>query len=128
MEFFEAIVENKFVSNEISEIMSSSGSKKKKSRRLEALRDNCNSSLAKAHIEYCIDLLRKEQHKMLQRIVLALFSLSYFGFTLCRVWWYYYPDSNPFPKTNYTVADLIQVIYLLIIATAVFWGIRKQGR
>ena len=125
MDILKTINEKKSISNNIADIMSSGDSKKKKSRRLEALRDNCKSNLGKAHIEYYIETLRKEQRKTLQRIVLALFSLSYFGFTLCRVWWYYHPDSNPFPETNYTAADLIQVIYLLTIIGIVLWGVRK---
>ena len=125
MEILKTIVENKSVSDEISEILSSSDSKKIRSRKLKALRDNCNSELGKAQIEYYIEALRKEKHKILQRIVLALFSLPYLIFTLCRVWWYYHHNTNPFPETNYTVADLIQVIYLLTIIGIVLWGVRK---
>ena len=125
MEFLKTISENKSISNDIADIMSSDDSKKKKSRRLEALRDNYESSIARSQIEYYIEALQKERRETLQRIVLALFSLSYLTFTLCRVWWYYHPDNNPFPETNYTVADLIQVIYLLLIAVAVLWGVRK---
>ena len=125
MEILKTINEKKSISNNIADIMSSGDSKKKKSRRLEALRDNCKSNLGKAHIEYYIETLRKERRETLQRIVLALFSLSYLTFTLCRVWWYYHPDSNPFPETNYTAADLIQVIYLLTIIGIVLWGVRK---
>ena len=125
MEILKTIVENKSVSDEISEILSSSDSKKIRSRKLKALRDNCNSELGKAQIEYYIEALRKEKHKILQRIVLALFSLPYLIFTLCRVWWYYHPNTNHFPETNYTVADLIQVIYLLTIIGIVLWGVRK---
>ena len=125
MEILKTIVENKSVSDEISQIMSSSNSKKKKSRRLEALRENTDSKLANVHIGYYIDLLRKERRETLQSIVLTLFSLSYLAFTLCRVWWYYRPESNPFPETNYTVADLIQVIYLLTMIGIVLWGVSK---
>ena len=125
MDILKTINEKKSISNNIADIMSSGDSKKKKSRRLEALRDNCKSNLGKAHIEYYIETLRKERRETLQRIVLALFSLSYLTFTLCRVWWYYHPDSNPFPETNYTVSDLIQVIYLLTIIGIVLYGVRK---
>ena len=125
MDILKTINEKKSISNNIADIMSSGDSKKKKSRRLEALRDNCKSNLGKAHIEYYIETLRKERRETLQRIVLALFSLSYLTFTLCRVWWYYHPDSNPFPETNYTVSDLIQVIYLLTIIGIVLCGVRK---
>ena len=88
MDILKTINEKKSISNNIADIMSSGDSKKKKSRRLEALRDNCKSNLGKAHIEYYIETLRKERRETLQRIVLALFSLSYLTFTLCRVWWY----------------------------------------
>ena len=125
MEILKIIIENESVSDEISEILSSSDSKKIRSRKLKALRDNCNSELGKAQIEYYIEAMRKERNKKVQRIVLALFSLSYLAFTLCRVWWYYHPESNPFPETNYTVSDLIQVIYLLTIIGIVLYGVRK---
>ena len=105
--------------------MSSGDSKKKKSRRLKALRDSCDSSAAKAHIEYYIESLRQKQRETDRRIVLALFSLTYLAFTLCRVWWYHHPESNPFPETNYTVADVLQAVYLITIAGAVLWGVRK---
>ena len=126
MKILQTINENESILNGISEIISSSDSKKKKARRLKELRDNCYSELANAHIEYYIDLLRKERRETLQSIVLTLFSLSYLAFTLCRVWWYYHPDSNPFPETNYTVSDLIQVIYLLTIIGIVLYGVRKS--
>lgn len=125
METLKTINENASVSIEISDIMSSADTKKKKSRRLKALRDSCDSSAAKAHIEYYIESLRQKQRETVRRIVLALFSLTYLAFTLCRVWWYHHPESNPFPETNYTVADLIQVIYLLLIAATVLWGVMK---
>ena len=125
METLKTINENASVSIEISDIMSSADTKKKKARRLKALRDSCDSSAAKAHIEYYIESLRQERRETVRRIVLALFSLSYLAFTLCRVWWYYHPESNPFPETNYTAADLIQVIYLLTIIGIVLWGVRK---
>ena len=125
MEILKTIDENDSVSNDIHDIMSSADDKKKKSRRLKELRDNCDSELTKAHIKYYIEAMRKERNKKVQRIVLALFSLSYLAFTLCRVWWYYHPDSNPFPEPNYTVSDLIQVIYLLTIIGIVLYGVRK---
>ena len=125
METLKTINENASVSIEISDIMSSADTKKKKARRLKALRDSCDSSAAKAHIEYYIKALRQERRETVRRIVLALFSLTYLAFTLCRVWWYYHPDSNPFPETNYTVSDLIQVIYLLTIIGIVLYGVRK---
>lgn len=125
METLKTINENASVSIEISDIMSSADTKKKKARRLKALRDSCDSSAAKAHIEYYIESLRQKQRETVRRIVLALFSLTYLAFTLCRVWWYHHPESNPFPETNYAVADLIQVIYLLLIAATVLWGVRK---
>ena len=125
METLKTINENASVSIEISDIMSSADTKKKKARRLKALRDSCDSSAAKAHIEYHIESLRQGQRETVRRIVLALFSLTYLAFTLCRVWWYHHPESNPFPETNYTVVDLIQVMYLLLIAAAVLWGVRK---
>ena len=125
MEILQTINENESISNGIADILSPADSKKKKSHRLEALRDNCNSELGKAQIKYYIEALRKEKYKILQRIVLALFSLPYLIFMLCRVWWYYCPDNNPFPETNYTVSDLIQVIYLLIIIGIVLCGVRK---
>ena len=114
METLKTINENASVSIEISDIMSSADTKKKKSRRLKALRDSCDSSAAKAHIEYYIESLRQKQRETVRRIVLALFSLTYLAFTLCRVWWYHHPESNPFPETNYTVVDLIQVMYHLL--------------
>lgn len=125
MEILQMINENQSILNGIAEIMSSSDSKKEKSRRLQELRDNCDSELAKAHIEYYIEAMRKERNNTVQRIVLTLFSLSYLTFTLFRVWWYYHPDSSPFPETNYTVSDLIQVIYLLTIICVVLCGVRK---
>lgn len=125
MEILQMINENQSILNGIAEIMSSSDSKKEKSRRLQGLRDNCDSELAKAHIEYYIEAMRKERNNTVQRIVLTLFSLSYLTFTLFRVWWYYHPDSSPFPETNYTVSDLIQVIYLLTIICVVLCGVRK---
>ena len=125
MEILENINENASVSNEISDIMSSADTKKKKARRLKALRDSCDSSAAKAHIEYYIESLRQKQRETVRRIVLALFSLTYLAFTLCRVWWYHHPESNPFPETNYTVADVLQAVYLITIAGAVLWGVRK---
>ncbi len=125
MEILENINENASVSNEISDIMSSADTKKKKARRLKALRDSCDSSAAKAHIEYYIESLRQKQRETVRRIVLALFSLTYLAFTLCRVWWYHHPESNPFPETNYTVVDVLQAVYLITIAGAVLWGVRK---
>ena len=125
METLKTINENASVSIEISDIMSSADTKKKKARRLKALRDSCDSSAAKAHIEYDIESLRQERRETVRRIVLALFSLTYLAFTLCRVWWYHHPESNPYPETNYTVVDLIQVMYLLLIAAAVLWGVAK---
>ena len=125
MEILENISENASVSIEISDIMSSADTKKKKARRLKALRDSCDSSAAKAHIEYYIESLRQKQRETVRRIVLALFSLTYLAFTLCRVWWYHHPESNPFPETNYTVADVLQAVYLITIAGAVLWGVRK---
>ena len=125
MEILKNINENASVSIEISDIMSSADTKKKKSRRLKALRDSCDSSAAKAHIEYYIESLRQKQRETVRRIVLALFSLTYLAFTLCRVWWYHHPESNPFPETNYTVADVLQAVYLITIAGAVLWGVRK---
>ena len=125
MGILENIIENASVSNEISDIMSSADTKKKKARRLKALRDSCDSSAAKAHIEYYIESLRQKQRETVRRIVLALFSLTYLAFTLCRVWWYHHPESNPFPETNYTVADVLQAVYLITIAGAVLWGVRK---
>ena len=86
MEILENVNENASVSIEISDIMSSADTKKKKARRLKALRDSCDSSAAKAHIEYYIESLRQKQRETVRRIVLALFSLSYLLFTLCRVW------------------------------------------
>ena len=125
MEILENISENASVSIEISDIMSSADTKKKKARRLKALRDSCDSSAAKAHIEYYIESLRQKQRETVRRIVLALFSLTYLAFTLCRVWWYHHPESNPFPETNYTIADVLQAVYLITIAGAVLWGVRK---
>ena len=125
MEILENISENASVSIEISDIMSSADTKKKKARRLKALRDSCDSSAAKAHIEYYIESLRQKQRETIRRIVLALFSLTYLAFTLCRVWWYHHPESNPFPETNYTVVDVLQAVYLITIAGAVLWGVRK---
>ena len=125
METLKTINENASVSIEISDIMSSADTKKKKARRLKALRDSCDSSAAKAHIEYYIESLRQERRETVRRIVLALFSLTYLAFTLCRVWWYHHPESNPFPETNYTVADVLQAVYLITIAGAVLWGVRK---
>lgn len=125
MEILDNINENASVSIEISDIMSSADTKKKKARRLKALRDSCDSSAAKAHIEYYIESLRQKQRETVRRIVLALFSLTYLAFTLCRVWWYHHPESNPFPETNYTVADVLQAVYLITIAGAVLWGVRK---
>lgn len=125
METLKTINENASVSIEISDIMSSADTKKKKARRLKALRDSCDSSVAKAHIEYYIESLRQKQRETVRRIVLALFSLTYLAFTLCRVWWYHHPESNPFPETNYTVADVLQTVYLITIAGAVLWGVRK---
>ena len=125
METLKTINENASVSIEISDIMSSADTKKKKARRLKALRDSCDSSAAKGHIEYYIKALRQKQRETVRRIVFALFSLTYLAFTLCRVWWYHHPESNPFPETNYTVVDLIQVMYLLLIAAAVLRGVRK---
>ena len=125
METLKTINENASVSIEISDIMSSADTKKKKARRLKALRDSCDSSAAKAHIEYYIESLRQKQRETVRRIVLALFSLTYLAFTLCRVWWYHHPESNPFPETNYTVADVLQAVYLITIAGAVLWGVRK---
>lgn len=125
MDILKIIDENESVSNEISEILSGSDSKKIKVRRLKTLRDNCEFPLAKAHAEYCIELLRKEQTAKLKRIILSLFLLSYLIFTLCRVWWYYSPESNPFPNTNYTVSDLIMAMYVLTIVNGILWGIRK---
>ena len=54
MDILKTINEKKSISNNIADIMSSGDSKKKKSRRLEALRDNCKSNLGKAHIEYYV--------------------------------------------------------------------------
>ena len=125
MKILQTINENESILNGISEIMSSTDSKKKKARRLKELRDNCYSELANAHIEYYIEAMRKERNKKVQRIVLALFSLTYLAFTLCRVWWYHHPESNHFPETNYTVADVLQAVYLITIAGAVLWGVRK---
>ena len=125
METLKTINENASVSIEISDIMSSADTKKKKARRLKALRDSCDSSAAKAHIEYYIESLRQKQRETVRRIMLALFSLTYLAFTLCRVWWYHHPESNPFPETNYTVADVLQAVYLITIAGAVLWGVRK---
>ena len=125
MEILKTIDENDSVSNDIHDIMSSADDKKKKSRSLEALLNNCNSELTKAHIKYYIEAMRKERNKKVQRIVLALFSLTYLAFTLCRVWWYHHPESNPFPETNYTVADVLQAVYLITIAGTVLWGVRK---
>ena len=125
MEIFKTINENKSVSSEISEIIFCTDSKIIKSQRLKALRDNCKSPLARSYAEYYIEMLRKERRVTIKRIVLAFFSLSYLIFTLCRVWWYYHPESNPFPETNYTVSDLIQVIYLLTIIGIVLYGVRK---
>ncbi len=125
MEILENISENASVSIEISDIMSSADTKKKKARRLKTLRDSCGSSAAKAHIEYYIESLRQGQRETVRRIVLALFSLTYLAFTFCRVWWYHHPESNPFPETNYTVVDVLQAVYLITIAGAVLWGVRK---
>ena len=125
METLKTINENASVSIEISDIMSSADTKKKKARRLKALRDSCDSSAAKAHIEYYIESLRQERRETVRRIVLALFSLTYLAFTLCRVWWYHHPESNPYPETNYTVADVLQAVYLITIAGAVLWGVRE---
>ena len=125
METLKTINENASVSIEISDIMSSADTKKKKARRLKALRDSCDSSAAKGHIEYYIKALRQKQRETVRRIVFALFSLTYLAFTLCRVWWYHRPESNPFPETNYTVADVLQAVYLITIAGAVLWGVRK---
>ena len=125
METLKTINKNASVSIEISDIMSSADTKKKKARRLKALRDSCDSSVAKAHIEYYIESLRQKQRETVRRIVLALFSLTYLAFTLCRVWWYHHPESNPFPETNYTVVDVLQAVYLITIAGAVLWGVRK---
>ena len=125
METLKTINENASVSIEISDIMSSADTKKKKARRLKTLRDSCDSSAAKAHIEYYIESLRQERRETVRRIVLALFSLTYLAFTLCRVWWYHHPESNPFPETNYTVADVLQAVYLITIAGAVLWGVRE---
>ena len=125
METLKTINENASVSIEISDIMSSADTKKKKARRLKALRDSCDCSAAKAHIEYYIESLRQERRETVRRIVLALFSLTYLAFTLCRVWWYHHPESNPFPETNYTVADVLQAVYLITIAGAVLWGVRE---
>ena len=125
MEILENISENASVSIEISDIMSSADTKKKKARRLKALRDSCDSSAAKAHIEYHIESLRQGQRETVRRIVLALFSLTYLAFTRCRVWWYHHPESNPFPETNYTVADVLQAVYLITIAGAVLCGVGK---
>lgn len=125
METLKTINENASVSIEISDIMSSADTKKKKARRLKALRDSCDSSAAKAHIEYYIESLRQKQRETVRRIVLALFSLTYLAFTLCRVWWYHHPESNPFPETNYTVADVLQAVYLITIAGAVLWDVMR---
>ena len=125
METLKTINENASVSIEISDIMSSADTKKKKARRLKALRDSCDSSAAKAHIEYYIESLRQKQRETVRRIVLALFSLTYLAFTLCRVWWYHHPESNPFPETNYTVVDVLQAVYLITIAGAVLWDVMR---
>lgn len=125
MDILKIIDENRSVSSEISEIMNGTESKKIKTQRLRALWDNCEAPLAKTKADYYIEKIRKKQHEKLQRIILAVISLPYLIFTLCRVWWYCRPESNPFPKTNYTVVDLINVMYLLTIICAVLWGVKK---
>ena len=125
MDIFKIIDENESLSNELAEILSGSDSKKTKVRRLKTLRDNCEFPLAKAHAEYCIELLRKEQTAKLKHVFLLFFFLSYLIFTLCRVWWYYFPENNSFPKTNYTVSDLLTAMYALTIFSGILWGIRK---
>ncbi len=125
METLKTICENESVSSEISEIISCTDSKRTKARRLKTLRDSCKSPLARSHAEYYIEALRKEQRKSIKRTVLALFSLSYLIFTLCRVWWYYRPEHNPFPETNNTVVDLRMAIYFVTIVATVLLGVRK---
>ena len=119
------ICENRYASGAISQIMSEQCGKITKIRKLKVLRNTCQSPLARSQAEYYIEVLCHERRETIKNAILVLFSLSYLIFTLCRVFWYYHPEKNPLPETNYTIVDLIRLVYLLPIICAVLWGVRK---
>ena len=77
MKILKTIDENESMSNEISDIMSSADSRKKKARRLKALRDNCESSLARSHMNTILKYCEKNAEKLYSALCLRCF--------LCRI-------------------------------------------
>ena len=120
-----SIEENTRLSAEITEILSSKDGSGTKLRRLKALRGESAYPLSRSHAGYYINKLRKKRAETAKRVTLAAFSAAYFVFTLLRVWWYYRPQRNPFPKTDYTVSDLIVLLYILPAAALAVWGVKK---
>lgn len=118
--------ENKTVTDKISDILSGRKAPKNKARSLKELRANAVSPLARQHIEYYIERINKQRRDLVKKAVLAVCSAAYLLFTLCRIYWYYKPNQNPFTDTAFTISDLIVLLYIALIIAAVVYIIKEN--
>lgn len=127
MDLLNTINENAQISINIKEVISNEESITKKIRKLKKLCRNSKSPLAKAKADYYIEVLQKKQIEKIKKAVICFFSILYLIFNLCRIWWYYYPESNPLKESslNIDIVDFIKLMFLFPIIAALYYGIKK---
>ena len=101
-----------------------------KMKKLQSLRLTVTSPLAQSHIDYYIQRLRSDMLTRVARMIGFIIVTVYLVFMLFRVYWFYYPDKNPFHSDgkSLTVIDLITGFYYVACAALVIYVIYRIMR
>lgn len=118
--------ENEKVTVEIEKILADNTSELTKIKKLRNLKERVSAPISKHHIDYYLNKLIASIRNCLCRFICNVVVMAYLVFTVCRVFWFYYPSYNPFTSSlGITIIDLIVYLYVIPVIMIIYYLIRR---
>lgn len=118
--------ENERLTEQIEEIMAEKIFDRAKRKRLKNLNPTVYAPISKQHISYYINKLNETRRNFILRFIAYSVVAVYLLFTLCRIFWYFNPECNPFSSwDSITISDMIVFLYLIPVVIIVYYILKR---